>query len=74
MINSLSQIPGTIHVGLDWERYVVIDPAFLRPAEVDHLIGDASKAKDQLGWTPSINFSELIQMMVDADLKRYGLA
>lgn len=61
------------HVGLDWERHVVIDPAFLRPAEVDHLIGDASKAKAQLGWSPSVDFKGLVTMMVDADLKRYGL-
>jgi len=51
----------------------VLDPAFLRPAEVDHLIGDASKAKAQLGWTPSVDLTGLVTMMVDADLKRYGL-
>jgi len=61
------------HAGLNWEQHVVIDPAFLRPAEVDHLIGDASKAKAQLGWTPSVDFKGLVTMMVDADLKRYGL-
>jgi len=61
------------HAGLDWEKHVVLDPAFLRPAEVDHLIGDASKAKAQLGWTPSVDFKGLVTMMVDADLKRYGL-
>lgn len=60
------------HAGLDWEKHVVMDPAFLRPAEVDHLIGDASKAKSQLGWTPSVDFKGLVTMMVDADLKRYG--
>jgi GDPmannose 4,6-dehydratase len=60
------------HAGLDWEQHVVIDPAFLRPAEVDHLIGDASKAKAQLGWSPSVDFKGLVTMMVDADLKRYG--
>jgi GDPmannose 4,6-dehydratase len=60
------------HVGLDWEKHVVLDPAFLRPAEVDHLIGDASKAKAQLGWTPSVDFTGLVTMMVDADLKRYA--
>jgi len=62
------------HAGLNWEQHVVIDPAFLRPAEVDHLIGDASKAKAQLGWTPSVDFKGLVTMMVDADLKRYGIA
>jgi GDPmannose 4,6-dehydratase len=61
------------HAGLDWERHVVIDPAFLRPAEVDHLIGDASKAKAELGWQPSVTFKGLVEMMVDADLGRYGV-
>jgi len=61
------------HAGLNWEQHVVIDPAFLRPAEVDHLIGDASKAKAQLGWSPSVDFKGLVTMMVDADLKRYGI-
>ena len=58
------------HVGLDWQKYVVQDPAFLRPAEVDHLIGDASKATRELGWTPSVTFKGLVTMMVDADLER----
>ncbi len=57
-------------VGLDWRKHVVQDPAFLRPAEVDHLIGDASKAGASLGWTPKVSFEQLIEMMVDADLKR----
>ena len=56
------------HVGLDWQKYVRIDPAFLRPAEVDHLIGDASKAKRVLGWEPSVSFHGLVSMMVDADI------
>ena len=56
------------HVGLDWQKYVRIDPAFLRPAEVDHLIGDASKAKRVLGWEPSVSFERLVAMMVDADI------
>jgi len=60
------------HAGLNWEQHVVMDPAFLRPAEVDHLIGDATKAKAQLGWTPSVDFKGLVTMMVDADLERYG--
>jgi GDPmannose 4,6-dehydratase len=58
------------HAGLDWERYVRIDPQFLRPAEVDHLIGDPSKAKARLGWQPSVDFRGLVTMMVDADLER----
>jgi GDPmannose 4,6-dehydratase len=57
-------------VGLDWERYVKIDPAFLRPAEVDLLVGDASKAKRVLGWTPRVTFHGLVEMMVRADLER----
>jgi len=58
------------HVGLDWQKYVSVDPAFIRPAEVDHLIGDPSKAKARLGWTPSVDFKGLVTMMVDADLGR----
>jgi GDPmannose 4,6-dehydratase len=58
------------HAGLDWQKHVKIDPAFLRPAEVDHLIGDASRARDTLGWTPSVDFPGLVRMMVDADEAR----
>ena len=58
------------HVGLDWQDYVDTDPNLLRPAEVDHLIGDASKARAQLGWQPTVDFKGLITMMVDADLHR----
>lgn len=58
------------HAGLEWQRYVRIDDALLRPAEVDHLIGDASKAKRVLGWQPNVTFEALIQMMVDEDIKR----
>src|SRR6266513_5309046 len=57
-------------VGLDWEKYVRRDPALLRPAEVERLLGDASKARTELGWMPSVNFKQLIEMMVDADLQR----
>ncbi len=57
-------------VGLNWKEYVQIDKKFLRPAEVDLLVGDCSKAKNQLGWEPKVSFEELIQMMVDEDLKR----
>jgi GDPmannose 4,6-dehydratase len=60
------------HAGLDWEKYVRIDPALLRPAEVDHLIGDASKAARVLGWKPSVSFEQLVGMMVDADVARHG--
>ena len=58
------------HAGLDWQQFVQIDPAFLRPAEVDHLIGDASKAKQALGWEPQVDFAQLVAMMVDADIAR----
>lgn len=58
------------HAGLDWTQYVKLDPALIRPAEVDHLIGDASKAKAELGWSPSVTFEGLVKMMVDADLAR----
>lgn len=58
------------HVGLDWRDYVKIDPALIRPAEVDHLQADASKARRVLGWEPRVSFEELIVMMVEADLKR----
>jgi GDPmannose 4,6-dehydratase len=61
------------HAGLDWKKYVVQDPAFLRPAEVDLLIGDPSKAKKQLGWQPKVSFEQMIQMMVDSDIKRLSV-
>src|SRR2546430_12922421 len=54
-------------VGLDWEKYVRRDPALLRPAEVEHLLGDASKARSELGWTPNVKVKPLIEMMVDGD-------
>ena len=58
------------YVGLDYKDYVVIDPEFVRPAEVDLLLGDCSKAKERLGWTIEVSFKELVHMMVDADLER----
>ncbi|MDB9496097.1 GDP-mannose 4,6-dehydratase [Spirulina major CS-329] len=61
------------HVNLNWEDYVKFDPRYLRPAEVDLLIGDCTKAKKQLGWEPSITFEELVKLMVDADLTALGL-
>ncbi len=57
------------HVGLDWKKYVDQDPRYLRPAEVDLLLGDASKAKRQLGWEPKTKFRELVRLMVDADVQ-----
>jgi GDPmannose 4,6-dehydratase len=62
------------HVGLDWQRHVKTDPKLLRPAEVDHLIGDASKAKTAIGWQPEVGFKRLIEMMVDADVTRLSSA
>ncbi|HCK10742.1 GDP-mannose 4,6-dehydratase [bacterium] len=56
-------------VGLDWEGYVKVDPHYYRPAEVDLLIGDASKARDELGWVPEMAFKELVEMMVDAEME-----
>ena len=61
-------------VGLDWQKYAKVDPALLRPAEVDHLLGDASKARTILGWTPQVDFKQLVEMMVDADLQRLSAA
>ena len=58
------------HVGLDWQEYVRVDPALVRPAEVDVLQANAAKGRAALGWRPRITFPQLIRMMVDADLKR----
>ena len=58
------------YAGLDWHDYVTIDPRYFRPSEVDILIGDYSKAKEQLGWEPTVRFQELVRMMVDADRER----
>ncbi|HEU4681998.1 MAG TPA: GDP-mannose 4,6-dehydratase [Gemmatimonadales bacterium] len=58
------------HVGLDWRKHVVTDPKFVRPAEVDLLQADPSKARRELGWSPRVKFEELVAMMVDADLER----
>ena len=62
------------HAGLDWQQYVKIDPRFVRPAEVDILLADPSKADRDLGWKPTVTFEGLIRMMVDADLARLGVA
>ena len=59
--------------GLDWQKYVEIDHRYFRPAEVDLLLGDASKANKQLGWRATTNFDTLVKIMVEADLKKQGL-
>jgi len=61
------------HVGIDPAEHVVIDEQFLRPAEVDHLIGDATKARERLGWTPRTSFEDMIRLMVDADLRTLAI-
>jgi GDPmannose 4,6-dehydratase len=58
--------------GLDWKDFVVVDPKYFRPAEVDLLLGDATKAKKQLGWKPKVGFKELVRLMVDHDLEGGG--
>jgi GDPmannose 4,6-dehydratase len=58
------------YVDLDWHDYVTIDPRYFRPSEVDLLIGDYSKAKEKLGWEPTVRFQELVRMMVDGDRER----
>jgi GDPmannose 4,6-dehydratase len=68
-VNELVQLAFD-YAGLDWEKYVVIDPTFKRPAEVDVLLGDASKARERLGWEPKVHFPELVRMMIQADLDR----
>jgi GDPmannose 4,6-dehydratase len=57
------------HADLDWQEYVEIDPRYFRPTEVDFLLGDAAKARRILGWQPKVSFSELVRIMVDADIK-----
>jgi GDPmannose 4,6-dehydratase len=61
-------------VGLDWQKHVWQDPALIRPAEVDHLLGDCSKARRQFGWEPQVDFKQLVEMMVDADVERLTAA
>jgi GDPmannose 4,6-dehydratase len=62
------------HAGLDWEKHVRLDAKLLRPAEVDQLIGDSSKARAALDWQPKVDFRGLVEMMVDADLERLSRA
>ena len=62
------------HAGLSMDDHVVVDPQFLRPAEVDHLVGDAAKARAKLGWEPRVSFRELVELMVDADVERLTAA
>ena len=57
------------HVGLDWERHVAIDPRYFRPAEVDELLGDPSRALEKLGWKARTTFSDLVALMVDSDVR-----
>jgi len=72
-VGELAEIAFT-HAGLDWQRYVRTDPKLLRPAEVEHLVGDSTKARTELGWKPEVDFRQLVTMMVDADLERHGAA
>ena len=58
------------HVDLNWEDHIVIDQEFYRPAEVDHLLGDPTKARKELEWEPEVDFEQLVTMMVDADMDR----
>jgi len=62
------------YAGLDYEKHVAIDPRYFRPTEVERLLGDASKAKKQLGWTPKVTFKDLVKIMVDADMRAAGLS
>ena len=59
------------HVGLDYQRYVIEDSSLLRPLETDRLVGDSTRARSELGWSPTIDFKGLIEMMVDADIARH---
>jgi len=68
-VRQLLEIAFT-HLGMDYREYVETDPAFLRPAEVFHLLGDATKAREELGWKPKVSFEELVKMMVDEDMAR----
>ncbi|MGH7638166.1 MAG: GDP-mannose 4,6-dehydratase [Gemmatimonadaceae bacterium] len=69
-VRELCEVAFT-YADLDWRKHVVQDPRFFRPAEVDLLVADASKARGKLGWTPKVTFKQLVHMMVDADLERH---
>jgi GDPmannose 4,6-dehydratase len=62
------------YVGLDWQKYVRIDPRYYRPTEVDYLLADSSKASQELKWEPKVHFHDLVHIMVDADLEKIGLS
>jgi GDPmannose 4,6-dehydratase len=62
------------HVDLNWKDYVVVDPKFVRPAEVDLLLGDSAKARNELKWQPRLGFKELVRLMVNYDIKRYKVS
>jgi len=57
------------HLGLEWEKYVVQDPKFFRPVDLNMLVGDSSKARKRLNWKPSVSFDQLVKLMVDSDVK-----
>jgi GDPmannose 4,6-dehydratase len=61
------------YAGLDWHKHVAIDPKYVRPLEVNHLLADTSKSRKELGWSPKVTFKELVRIMVDADLESVGL-
>ena len=61
------------YVGLNWKKYVKIDPRYFRPTEVENLIADTRKAKRDLGWKPKVAFEDLVKIMIDADMRKDGL-
>jgi GDPmannose 4,6-dehydratase len=61
------------YVGLEWEKYVKIDTRYFRPTEVELLVADAAKVKERLTWSPKVTFSDLVKIMVDADMRKMGL-
>ena len=72
-VNELVEIAFD-HAGLNWKDHVVVDPKFVRPAEVDLLLGDSAKARNKLKWQPKLGFKELVRMMVDYDIERYKVS
>jgi len=61
------------YAGLDWNDYVKIDPRYFRPTEVEELVSDSTKAKEELGWNPKVEFDDLVKIMIDADMRATGL-